>query len=159
MVQTIQLFIEIPPVAVHVVVDVPVVLLSAVLWEWTSLCSRSDKFQQRFMLDGPQSQSPTFLSSASEGDFTLRPRWRGRRESDSQAFFHLNSMLACSVIDKDITVVAPSEPPPPPPLLPLSPLPPSPLLVAPAAHYVSSSGLTSVRRLIQDLLLVGLTMA
>ena len=74
MVQT-QLIIEIHPVAVHLVVDVLVVQLQgatgAVLWWWTSLCSRSDKFQQLSVPDGPQTRSSTFLSSASEGYFAM----------------------------------------------------------------------------------------
>ena len=108
MVQTSQLIVEISPVAVLLMVDVPCSAVpagatGAVLWWWTSLCSRSDKFQQLIVLDGPQIQSPTFLSSASEGIllqkcsifrppsiWTLRPKWRGRREFDSQAFCHLN---------------------------------------------------------------------
>ena len=40
MVQTMQLILAIPPVAVHVVVDVPVVQLHGLL-----LCCRSDNFQ------------------------------------------------------------------------------------------------------------------
>ena len=33
---------------------------------------------------------------------TLRPRWRGRRESDFQAFCHLNSVHACDAISSEI---------------------------------------------------------
>ena len=41
--------------------------------------------------------------------------WRGRRESDSRVFRRSNRSHACSGIDRDIAVIAPSEPQPPQP--------------------------------------------
>ena len=41
--------------------------------------------------------------------------WRRCLESDSRVFRHPDWLHACSGIDKDIAVIAPSEPPPPPP--------------------------------------------
>ena len=42
-------------------------------------------------------------------------RWRGRLESDSQAFCHPNSVHVCGVVGKTCVVSVSSAPPPPPP--------------------------------------------
>ena len=61
----VQTIIEIHPVAVHIVVDIPVVQLQGSQVQFVVV----DKFQQLSVPDGPQIRSSTSLSCASEGAF------------------------------------------------------------------------------------------
>ena len=75
MVQTMQLILEILPVAVHLVVDVPAVQLQGPQVQFVRVdvaVFMQRQFQQLSVPDRPQIRSSTSLLSASEGFFCCR---------------------------------------------------------------------------------------